>query len=151
MFVQSKNPVYMDQYLALLLAWFNGNTLASGTWNSLFVNLVIGGPAPLRHDANPADFVVATFPGYGTAFPNAAQSLENFPNGLGAGSVFDTDFVCNAPVGGGGQSIIGWVASDNAGNFTAAEYFAAPITIIRPGDFIQLSILLGWPFSLPSG
>lgn len=148
---------FNSENLLLSLTFFynclTGNETVFGPGGELanaYVTLWTAGPTPLTPGMQPGDFTAATFPGYTQQACPFGQTQMNFPNGAGQGIFGSCIFQPSTTVPEGGQAIKGYAIYSGDGDLYAAEQFTTPINLLSADDFIELNILFGFAFQVPS-
>jgi hypothetical protein len=142
MFAESVLPILGAFIQAGILSALTARPAAAliSSWTLHLATVV---PSPLTPQNVPGDFTEATFTGYAASAVTFASGQVNLPSGQGVGLLQNAVFACSAS--GTPNNINGYFIKDGAGNFILGEAFAAPIPIVNPGDFVDLTVIFPEP------
>ena len=144
-YVESVAPVqpttFLDDLLGAMTVTAAGPLASTGN-----LNLVTAGPSPILPSNDMADFTAATFGGYAPGTFSLGSIPLNLPSGKGRGLVSNSLFVADGTTS---EVVTGYVVVDGNGNTILMEYFPAPIPMSNNGDFIDLTVSVGFLFAPP--
>ena len=110
------------------------------------VGLFVTGPSPITPDSLEADFIEPTFDSYAKITLTLAVGPIILPSNVGLGMSQSVTWIVGGA--GGAATIVGYFVVDTSG-LVMAEYFATPIQMVNPGDFIQLDVNFPFQFAVP--
>jgi hypothetical protein len=101
---------------------------------------------PLNQNMVVGNFTEADFAGYAAVTLPTLVGPVNLPAGDGKGMFADGVFTASSGITTPGQVIVGYWVDNAATDVYLAEQFPAPVLIVNPGDFVDVSVFFGLPY-----
>ena len=147
MFRQSRQQIWTLGGVSLMLHSMISTASTPKIFQNLYVQLWTAGPSPLSPQMTIGDFTEAGFSGYNQVFVTPSPAVLNYPSGQGQGLMVNALFEADGGIVSPGETVLGYWIRDHYGFLDLAEQFSEPVTFLNAGDFLELQVFLGFPFS----